>query len=74
MADDHVRVYVAADLLRGKVHYHIAPSLSKEYVLEFLKQMRKRYPTDRLAFLLDNSKPHKAYIVKQFVEEGGRGW
>ena len=50
MADDHVRVYVAADLLRGKVHYHIAPSLSKEYVLEFLKQMRKRYLTDRLSF------------------------
>jgi len=73
MADDHGRVYVfsAADPLMGKVHYHIAPSLSKEYVLEFLKQMRKRYPIDKLVFLIDNAKPHRAYIVKQFVKDDG---
>jgi len=73
MADDHGRLYVfsSADPLSGKVHYHMASSPSKEHVLEFLKQMRKRYPTDKLAFLLDNSKPHKAHIVKQFVEKDG---
>jgi len=73
MADDHGRVYVfsAADPLSGKVHYHIAPSTSKEYMLEFLRQMRRRYPKDRLVFLIDNSKPHKAHIVKQFVIDDG---
>ena len=73
MSDDHGRVYIfsAADPLRGKVHYHIAPSSSKEHVVAFLKQMRSRYPTDRLVFRLDNHKPHKAHIVKQFVKEDG---
>ena len=73
MADDHGRVYVfsAADPLRGKVHYRIAPSAHKEDVVAFLKQMRSRYPTDMLVFRLDNYKPHKAHIVKQFVEEDG---
>ncbi len=73
MADDHGRVYVfsAADPLSGKVHYRIAPSPNKEAVLAFLKQMRKRYPTDRLVFILDNHKPHKAHIVTQFVEADG---
>jgi transposase len=33
--------------------------------------MRKRYPTDKLVFLIDNSKPHKAGIVKQFAIEDG---
>ena len=73
MADNHGRVCVfsAADPLRGKVHYRIAPSSSKEHVVAFLKQMRSRYPTDRLVFRLDNHKPHKAHIVKQFTEEDG---
>jgi len=73
MADDHGRVYVfsAADPLRGKVHYHIAPSVNKEHVLAFLKQMRKRYPSDKLVFILDNHKSHKANIVNQFVEADG---
>ena len=73
MADDHGRVYVfsAADPLSGKVHYRIASSPKKEDVLAFLKQMRKRYPADKLAFLLDNSKSHKAGIVTQFAIEDG---
>jgi transposase len=73
MADDHGRLYVfsAADPLRGKVHYRIAPSSSKEHVVEFLKQMRSRYPSDKLVFRLDNHKPHKAHIVNKFVEEDG---
>jgi len=73
MADDHGRVYVfsAVDPLRGKVHYRIAPSPNKENVVAFLKQMRRRYPNDTLVFLMDNSKPHKAHIVEQFVIEDG---
>jgi transposase len=73
MADDHGRLYVfsAADPLRGKVHYHIAPSHSKEHLLAFLSQMRRYYPTDRLVFLLDNSKPHIAQKVNQFVISDG---
>ncbi len=73
MADDHGRLYVfsAADPLRGEVHYRIAPSSSKEHVMEFLEQMRSRYPVDKLVFRLDNHKPHKAPIVNQFVEEDG---
>jgi transposase len=71
MADDHGRVYVfsAADPLSGMVHYRIAPSSSKEHVVDFLQQMRRRYPADKLVFRLDNHKPHKAHIVSQFVAE-----
>ncbi len=73
MADDHGRMYVfsAADPLCGKVHYHIAPSNHKEDVVAFLEQMRRRYPTDKLVFRLDNSKPHKAGIVEQFAAADG---
>ncbi len=73
MADDHGRMYVfsAADPLIGKVHYRIAPSNHKEHVVAFLKQMRSRYPTDKLVFRLDNSKPHKAHIVEQFAVADG---
>jgi hypothetical protein len=34
------------------VHYRIAPSNHKEDVVAFLKQMRSRYPFDKLAFRL----------------------
>jgi transposase len=73
MADDHGRVYVfsAADPLRGKVHYRIAPTPHKEDMVAFLKQMRSRYPFDKLVFRLDNYPSHKAHIVTQFAEEDG---
>jgi hypothetical protein len=73
MADDHGRVYVfsAADPLNGKVHYRIAPTPHKEDVVAFLKQMRSRYPIDKLVFRLDNYPSHKAHIVTQFAQEDG---
>jgi transposase len=73
MADDHGRVYVfsAADPLSGKVHYRIAPSNHKEDVVAFLKQMRSRYPVDKLVFRIDNHRSHKAHIVTQFAEDDG---
>ena len=73
MADDHGRVYVfsAANPLNGMVHYRIAPSNHKEDVVAFLKQMRSRYPVDKLVFRIDNHKSHKAHIVTQFAEEDG---
>jgi len=40
-------------------------------VVAFLKQMRSRYPVDRLVFRIDNHKSHKAHIVTQFAEEDG---
>lgn len=73
MADDHGRLYVfsAADPLSGMVHYRIAPTPHKEDVLAFLKQMRSRYPIDKIIFRLDNYPSHKAHIVTQFAEEDG---
>jgi transposase len=64
-------VFSAADPLNGKVHYRIAPSNHKEDVVDFLKQMRSRYPVDNLVFRLDNHKSHKAHIVTQFAEDDG---
>ena len=73
MADDHGRVYVfsAANPLNGKVHYRIASTPHKEDVMAFLKQMRSRYPIDKIVFRLDNYPSHKAHIVTQFAEEDG---
>jgi transposase len=73
MADNHGRVYVfsAADPLCGKVHYRIAPSNHKEDMVDFLKQMRSRYPADKLVLRIDNHKSHKAHIVTQFAEDDG---
>jgi len=73
MADDHGRLYVfsAANPLDGMVHYRIAPTPHKEDVLAFLKQMRSRYPIDKIVFRLDNYPSHKAHIVTQFAEEDG---
>jgi transposase len=73
MANDHGRVYVfaAAEPLKGKVHYRIGGNPNKENVVAFLKQMRKRYPKEKLVFLLDNAKPHKAKMVSSLVHEDG---
>ena len=53
------------------MHYRIAPTPHKEDVVPFLKQMRSRYPIDRIVFRLDNYPSHKAHIVTQFAEEDG---
>lgn len=60
MADNHDSfvVFSAADPIHGRLHYRISDSPSNQKkVVAFLKQMRQRYPKERLLFILDNARP-----------------
>jgi len=74
MADNHDSfvVFSAADPIHGRLHYRISDSPSNQNkVVAFLKQMRQRYPKERLLFILDNARPHIAQSVKKFAQEDG---
>jgi transposase len=74
MGDNHDSfvVFSAADPIHGKLHYRISDSPSNQKkVVAFLKQMRQRYPRERLLFILDNARPHTAQSVKKFAQEDG---
>ncbi len=53
----------------GKTHFRLSPSDSKEYILEFLKQIRRNYPGLDIVIVLDNDSSHKAKIVKKYVTQ-----
>ncbi len=74
MGDDHRRfsVITAADPIGGKVHYRILPTVNQVAVVAFLAQMRRRYPSDELVFILDRARPHTAKSVEQFAEADGK--
>jgi len=72
MGDNHDSfvVFSAADPIHGRLHYGISDSPSDQHkVIAFLKQMRQRYPRERLLFILDNARPHIAQSVKKFAQE-----
>jgi transposase len=74
MGDNHDSfvVFSAADPIHGRLHYRISDSPSNQHkVVAFLKQMRQRYPRERLLFILDNARPHTAQSVKKFAQEDG---
>jgi len=74
MADNHDSfvVFSAADPIHGRVHYRISDSpVNQDKVIEFLKQMRQRYPKDRLLFIIDNARPHIAQSVRKFAQADG---
>ena len=74
MGDNHDSfvVFSAADPIHGRLHYRISDSPSDQHkVIAFLKQMRQRYPRERLLFILDNARPHIAQSVKKFAHEDG---
>jgi len=74
MGDDHESfvVFSAADPIHGRVHYRISDSpVNQNKVVEFLKQMRQRYPKDRLLFIIDNARPHIAQSVRKFAQADG---
>ena len=74
MGDNHERfvIFSAADPIHGRVHYRISDSpLNQNKVVEFLKQMRQRYPKERLLFILDNARPHIAQSVRKFAQADG---
>lgn len=74
MGDDHERfvVFSAADPIHGRVHYRISESpMDQNKVVQFLKQMRQRYPEERLLFIIDNARPHIAQSVRKFAKEDG---
>jgi transposase len=73
MADNHenLAVFSAADPIKGRVHYHIADDQNQNEMVAFLKQMRQRYPKERLLFILDNARPHIAQMVRQFARTDG---
>jgi len=74
MGDDHDSfvVFSAADPIHGRVHYGISDSPSNQHkVIAFLKQMRQRYPKERLLFILDNARPHTAKSVRKFAQGDG---
>jgi transposase len=74
MGDDHERfvVFSAADPIHGRVHYRISENpMNQSKVIQFLKQMRQRYPEERLLFIIDNARPHIAQSVRKFAKEDG---
>jgi transposase len=74
MGDDHDSfvIFSAADPIHGRVHYRISDSpINQNKVIEFLKQMRRRYPKDRLLFTIDNARPHIAQSVRKFAQADG---
>jgi len=73
MGDNHegLVVFSAADPIKGRVHYHIAEKANQNEMVAFLKQMRQRYPNERLLFILDNARPHIAQMVRQFAQTDG---
>jgi len=73
MGDNHegLVVFSAADPIKGRVHYHIAEKPNQNEMVAFLKQMRQRYPHERLLFILDNARPHIAQMVRQFARADG---
>ena len=74
MADNHERFVIssAADPVHSRVHYRISSnSLNQNKVVAFLKQMRQRYPKERLLFILDNARPHTAKSVRKFAQTDG---
>jgi transposase len=74
MGDDHESsvVFSAADPIHGRVHYRISDSPSNQSkVVAFLRQMRRRYPKERLLFILDNARPHIAGSVRKFAQADG---
>ena len=74
MGDNHARIYVfaAANPFTGRVHSKLWPRLNQQGMLAFLKQMRRRYPGQKLVFILDNASAHHGKQVARFVEEDGQ--
>jgi len=74
MGDNHESfvIFSAADPIHGRVHYRISDNpMDQQKVMEFLKQMRQRYPEERLLFIIDNARPHIAKSVRRFAREDG---
>ena len=74
MGDDHESfvIFSAADPINGRVHYRISDGpADQNKVLAFLKQIRQRYPKERLLFILDNARPHIAQSVRKFAQTDG---
>ena len=43
--------------------------MNQNKVIQFLKQMRQRYPEERLLFIIDNARPHIAQSVRKFAKK-----
>ncbi|MCM0674508.1 IS630 family transposase [Micromonospora phytophila] len=58
--DHGVRHMIAAlDLSTGKLHYRIRDRKRWREFLDFLKTLRRRWPTEKLYLICDNFSPHK---------------
>ena len=61
-------MFAALDLASGEMFYRIRDRKRWTEFLDFLRQMRRRFPTGRLYVVLDNFSPHKKTQVRDWCE------
>jgi transposase len=61
-------MFAALDLASGEMFYRIRDRKRWSEFLDFLRQLRRRFPTGRLYVVLDNFGPHNKTQVRQWCE------
>lgn len=59
-------MFAALDLAGGQMFYRIRDRKRSSEFLDFLRQLRRRFPTGRLYVVLDNFSPHKKAEVRDW--------
>jgi transposase len=59
-------MFAALDLAGGEMFYRIRDRKRWSEFLDFLRQLRRRFPTGRLYVVLDNFSPHKTAAVRDW--------
>lgn len=61
-------MFAAFDLASGEMFYRIRDRKRFSEFLDFLRQMRRRFPAGRLHVVLDNFSPHKKPQVRKWCQ------
>ena len=61
-------MFAALDLASGEMFYRIRDRKRWSEFLDFLRQMRRRFPSGRLYVVLDNFSPHQKAQVREWCE------
>ena len=67
-------MFAALDLASGEMFYRIRDRKRWSEFLDFLRQIRRRFPTGRLYVVLDNFSPHKKAEVRDWCAPTTSNW